>query len=495
MRREKPVDCAERFRRWQDAGWSLIVPSARSYRCCLTLIGIPAQQQLQIRGALESVLAKREEFTVRSANRIAELRYPAGSFHAVVIAVGSARSATVDDVDAVRQVARLGGRVLLLDPEESAPLGSLSLDDLIQRISPGDVFNVGRFVGSYFSEARALRDIETARARRDRICIKIDKKSGILWSLSYIAAGFHALHGFGVALNIEFFHIIMMNPYLAGFATLFGFFFVAHSIGIMLRHTSVRRIFGQKLRGDFYAPVGFFTLVSGLTIYSISRLDVALLEVLICSALAVAAYAFCNYAYRIHLECTSLSDLQTKIGDPEQRRELFTHTGRLKFHPSSLPFFSCKSRSCFISYARDSVWSARISRKIEELLSGRGLTVFVDHTSMEGGASWRMSLMRGISECGWFLAIIDESKPHTDWVLAESAVAAVLRKYLWKPNIILVLEDVTLFDRLKSSPFAALYSDVFAGAGLGVAVLGIGNGEHTELIPKIMSDKPRLSVF
>jgi hypothetical protein len=495
MRREKPVDCAERFRRWQDAVWSLIVPSARSYRCCLTFIGVPAQQQLQIQGALENLLAKHVEFAVRSASRIADLRYPAGSFHAVVIAVTSARSATVDDVDAVRQVARLGGRVLLLDPDETAPLGSLSLDDLIQRISPGDTVNVGRFVGSYFIEARALRDFETTRAMRDRVCIKVDRKSGILWSLSYVAAALHALHALGLAFDINSLHAMMTNPYLAGFGTLFGCFFIAHSLGIMLRHVSVRRVFGHKLRGDFYAPASFFTLVSGLTVYSISRSDVPLLEVLICLALAVAAYAFCNYAYRIHLECTSLSDLQAKIGNPAKRGELFTETAGLKFHPTSLPFFSCRSRSCFISYARDSVWSARISRKIEELLSGRGMRVFVDHTSMQGGASWRMSLLRGISECGWFLVIIDESKPHTYWILAESAVAAVLRKYLWKPNIILILEDFTLFDRLRSTPFEALYSDVFTGGGLGVAVLGIGDGEYAEQIPKIMSDKPRLSVF
>ena len=106
-----------------------------------------------------------------------------------------------------------------------------------------------------------------------------------------------------------------------------------------------------------------------------------------------------------------------------------------------------------------------------------------------------MSLLREISECGWFLVIIDESKPHTDWILAESAVAAVLRKYLWKPNIILVLEDVTLFDGLRSGPFGDLFSDAFAGTGLGVAVLGIGDGEHAELIPKIISGKPRFSVF
>ena len=262
----------------------MIVPSARSYRCCLTFIGVPAQQQLQIRGALENLLTKHMEFAVRSANRIANRVIPAGAFHAVVIAVASVRSATVDDIDAVRQVARLGGRVLLLDPEETAPLGSLSLDDLIQRISPSDVINVGRFVGSSFSEARTLRDFGTTRAMRDQICIKVDRKSGTLWSLSYVAAALHALHAFGLAFNMNFLHVMLANPYLAGFGTLFGCFFVVHSLGITLRHAAVRRFFGHKLRGDFYAPAGVFTLVSGLTMYSIFHSEVALLEVLFFSS-------------------------------------------------------------------------------------------------------------------------------------------------------------------------------------------------------------------
>lgn len=173
----------------------------------------------------------------------------------------------------------------------------------------------------------------------------------------------------------------------------------------------------------------------------------------------------------------------------------FVGMGNEKFAMLGLPLISRVPRKIFISYTHQSRWSSDMADQTARFLRDDGMDVFLDKNSIPGGSLWKMYLLRGASECEWFFVIGDEQISPSNWVLAESAYVSILRKAIWKPRVVLVVWDVRLVTSLLNASLGMLHRDVRLGFGIGSAVLGIGEGEFTNDISRIIQDVGPLSVF
>jgi hypothetical protein len=115
----------------------------------------------------------------------------------------------------------------------------------------------------------------------------------------------------------------------------------------------------------------------------------------------------------------------------------------------------------FISYMHGSQWSSETAALAHQWASGHGFEVFLDLSTIPSGTLWRQSLLRAISECGFFVGVIDGDAAATEWVLAESAYAASLRMSIGKPRILLVVRNVQRIAQDQQNPFHVTYLDVF----------------------------------
>ena len=66
-----------------------------------------------------------------------------------------------------------------------------------------------------------------------------------------------------------------------------------------------------------------------------------------------------------------------------------------------------------------------------------------------------------LSECGCFIAVLDAVPAVTEWVLAESAYAAMLRKSIGKPRILLIVRNAEELVTLRRGPSGTLFMDLF----------------------------------
>jgi hypothetical protein len=137
-----------------------------------------------------------------------------------------------------------------------------------------------------------------------------------------------------------------------------------------------------------------------------------------------------------------------------------------------------------------SKWSCETAALIHRWTAERGFDVFLDQSSIASGSLWRQLLLRATSECGWFIAVLDGEMDPTDWVLAESAYAVLLRKIIGKPRILMVVRNAAQLARLRRSAFGVLYADVFhlpPERCFGASILVLGQDELTdELIFRAM---------
>jgi hypothetical protein len=90
-------------------------------------------------------------------------------------------------------------------------------------------------------------------------------------------------------------------------------------------------------------------------------------------------------------------------------------------------------------------------------------------------------LLRSLSECGLFVAVIDGDALMTEWVLAESTYAALLRKSVGKPRIILIVQNVQRIVEDKQNPINSIYLDVFKHSPahfMGATILSVDCDRH-----------------
>jgi hypothetical protein len=217
----------------------------------------------------------------------------------------------------------------------------------------------------------------------------------------------------------------------------------------------------KRLNLGFALCAGAFGVASAAMACSIAATDGAVSRILVSAVLAVGAYLLYMYARRIRAECASLSQLQAAMADSRRRIEMLNRIGRQPFASGAFSLFPIRSRSVFISYMHGSPWSLETAALAHQWASEHGLEVFLDRSTIPSGSLWRQYLIRAISECGFFVAVLDGDAAVTEWVLAESAYAALLRKSIGKPRILLVIRNGERVAKVEQNPFRVIYLDVF----------------------------------
>jgi len=315
------------------------------------------------------------------------------------------------------------------------------LDDFIQRSHAHGYAAIAEEIITFFRQEDSLNRLSTSLAFRDMTCLVTYKILKHLWPVSYLFAALHilnaatALGGLGPWLGEYASH------YVVPASTFFGVFFIAHCIFVVVRNWLFGARIARKLNLAFAWGAAGFGTTAAATAYSIAVTDQSSSRIFASAILAVTAYGFYMYARRIRGECTSLSQIKVTMADSERRDHVLSNIGVQRFGHSAFTLFPSRRRSLFISYMHDSQWSSEAAVLAHQWASKDGLEAFLDQSTIPSGSLWRQDLLRAVSECGFFVALIDSDAAITEWVLAESAYAALLRKSIGKPRILLVVRN------------------------------------------------------
>ena len=418
-------------------------------------------------------------FAIRHKARPVASSFPLAAVHAIVFTPNSLARATAADVDVIRSAMKPGTcRVYLLVPNGiPPPTGGSPLEDFVQRTNAYGVDAVAEHIIAFFRDADDLNRRSTLFALRDVTFLGAYRVLTVLWPLSYVLAIFHIINALAVLAGRGPWPSTLASRYVVPGATFLGAFFIVHCVFVILRNALFATRIVKRPSSGFALRAGALGLAAAATARSIAALDGSPLRVIVSMVLAAGAYLLYMYARRIRAECASLSQLQTAIADPRRRTELLNSIGRQPLTSGAFPFLPCRSRSLFVSYMHGSVWSSQTADFIQRITARVGFHVWMDQSSIPSGSLWRQYLLQALSECGFFIAVLDSHAAATEWVLAESAYAALLRKSIGKPRILLVVRNAEGLSRLQKGPFGVIYRDVFQlpselCRGAGILVVG-----------------------
>lgn len=428
----------------------------------VTLAGFNAAESADMENKLRQA-GNASRYAVRTVESISGTAFPPQIVHAIVFTPAGLARVIPADEQVIRSATALGTcRLYLASPSGGLEAGPGSrLDDFIQRTSRHDLPAVAEEIVGFFHEADALNRCSTQRALRDMACLKALPLLKLLWPVCYVFGFLHVLNAIAININHKPWLTLLAEPRLIYASTFFGAFFIVHCGFTVLRNFLFGLMIAGCLDGRFAFGAACFGLTAAGTARSVLGMDQNVGRIAISVMLAIGAYAFYMHARRVRSECTSLSQLQARIADPQQRTALLDIIGRQRFSSACFPIRAFKSRSIFISYMHGSKWSSDTATLVHGWASEHGLEVFHDRSAIPSGALWRRSLLQSISECGIFVAVLDGNAMATEWVLAESAYAALLRKSIGKPRILLVIRNVQALARDQQSPFQLIYRDVF----------------------------------
>ena len=223
------------------------------------------------------------------------------------------------------------------------------------------------------------------------------------------------------------------------------------------------------------------------------------------------------YSFRIRAECSSLSEMHSLNSDLHKREDFATSIGCIPFPTGAFPLIANTTGVFFISYMHKSMWASNLATELEKQFdelnklfsiknsqkksTANKYETFLDRSSIPPAGLWRRYLLRAISECTYFVAFLDDQYLDLEWVFAESAYAAMLRKNVAKPIILLVFKSQESMFKIKNSAYGDLYKDIFEipenfqlGAGiliaenekplLGVVIQALEKIRPMQLLPK-----------
>lgn len=368
------------------------------------------------------------------------------------------------------------------------------LDDFIQRTGTDSIPELTRNILAFFEQADAMNRVSVRRAFRDTLAKALYPLLGLLWPFAYVCVFTLIAHLIltlvGTPVAISTLHQQAVVAVLCAGAG----FFLTHAFHVTFRNIAfavcvVRRI---PPCGFFLPPLGLVAASTAI-IWSCGLLGCAWqLPIWIASSAVLhALYLSCR---RIRAELASISRIQSLLDANGPHSGELLDIGSVRVSTSAFPVFAHESRDVFISYMHRSVWSVLTASRIHEQLKEAGHPVFFDRTTIEPGGPWRTSLMRGLSECGLFIAVLDDDEAAaTAWVLSESIYAATLRKTIGKPRILLVIRGPSGTERLARGRFGRVYRDLFTrpeaqrpGTRIVVAPpTGLPQGELLEAIASL----------
>lgn len=429
---------------------------------CVTLIGFTPAESDNMEGALR-LAGGSTRFDIKRVKTASSASLPLRVIHAIVFTPTGLMQATAADEKAIRAATKPGTcRVYLSAAPGAVPSpGESRLDDFIQRTPTHGSAAIAKEVIAFFREADDLNRRSTPLAFRDMACLGAHRILKFLWPVSYLFAALHVLNTATVLSGHGPWLGMLAGQYVVPASTFFGAFFIVHGIFVVVRNWLFGARIVKKLNLGFALGAAGYGLATAATACSIAAVDQNVSQISFSAIFAVGAYLFYMYARRIRAECTSLSQLQATMADTRRRIETLNTIGRQPFAHSAFPLLPFRSRSMFISYMHGSQWSSETAALAHQWASDHGLEVFLDRSTIPSGTLWRQSLLRAISECGFFVGVIDGNATATEWVLAESAYAALLRKDIGKPRILLLVRNTQRIAQDQQNPFHLTYLDVF----------------------------------
>jgi hypothetical protein len=429
---------------------------------CVTFIGCTDAELMAVETALGTARGSLT-YATRSVPSVAASSFLRIQVHAVVLTPASLARATNEDTEIIRAASALGTcRIYLVAFDKSVGKADTSpFDDFIQRSSDHSVNTIAQQIIGFFHEADALNRYSTHRGVRDAACLWIYPILAFLWNFSYVIGALHILNTLMHVKGHELWPSVHVHSAARLVANFFGAFFIITSATAIFRNAlySVRVM--KHLSLELLLWAGFFGLAATATAYSIAGFGDSALRILAPSALAVVAYSSYVYCRRVRAECTSLSELRTAMDDNQRRTTIVDRVGKAPLGSNAYPFFSFRSKSLFISYAPASEWSRTTADSIRLSTGRNGFDVFLDQSSIPSGSLWRQALLRSLSECGLFITVLDNQSAASGWVLAECVYAAMLRKSIGKPHILVIVPSTEQLDLLRRGPFGVLFRDLF----------------------------------
>lgn len=429
---------------------------------CITLINLALKEELDFKDRV-SYPNKSSGITIRSVKKVSDVTYPDSVIHAIVLGRQGLLLLKTEDENILRSASESGTcRIYTLI--QDAPLHSdinFRFDDFIQRTAQNSPESIIQEIISFFREADLLNRQSTLFALRDKLCLIAYKILRILWPASYIATAFLLLNAVSSFIGYRIDQSFLFFENLIKPLTFLGIFFIIHSIITISRNWLSGLHYTRKFGFEFVIGVLAYIMAIAVTAYSIWIIEQDLLVLCILLIMNIGLYSFYMYSRRIRAELTSISFLQTEMTEKSLQQKTLENIGNAPFSPSSFPLLPFRSKTLFISYMHSSVWSSETAEITHKWASEIGYRVFLDRSTIPSGTLWRKHLLKSLSQCTYFLAVIDGNAEATAWVLAESAYAALLRKNIGKPRILLLIKDAQKISQDKQNPFYLNYRDLF----------------------------------
>lgn len=427
--------------------------SARPFR--ITCLGCRREDIAAITQAVQEAGHGLEVDLVEAPGITAEA-FPKPVVHAVVLSPASLGVGGSDEERFIRTATSWGTFRLYLLGEP--PLEGSRWDDFVQRTPAQDATRLAHTILGFFHQADAMNRLGLVRGLRDLACLGLYLPLGLLWSFSYICVG-SLLAGAGLqAAGHPSLWEMLGHPVIATVLSGGVAFFLAHFFTTALRNFALVVFVARRMptAGFFLPLVAWGTFAAG-ALWAGHRLGYDG-QIALGFGPALGLLALYHYCRRIRAELSSITQIQRLLeANAPQAGELLD-IGRDPIPSWAIPLRAHRAQVVFISYMHRSDWSVRTAGECHAHLTAAGHPVFFDRSTIEPGSLWRMQLIRGLSECGLFVAVLDGEAVATAWVLSESVHAATLRKNVGKPRILLVIRDPS---RLARGPFGRIYHDVF----------------------------------
>lgn len=429
---------------------------------CITLINLSSKEEADFNQSITS-FNKIIRLTIRSEKKVSDAIYSESVVHAIVFNHESLNLITNEDENIIRSASKSGTCRIYLLAQNGSILSyeNSRLDDFIQRTSQHSIETITQEILSFFREADQLNHRSTLFAFRDLFCLSAYKIFKILWPISYIATAILILNTIDIIAGFKLTQGLLALEYVIPIFIFFGIFFIVHGIITIMQNWLFGLHFARKFNFEFAIGVLSFLIAITATSYSILIIEHDLLHLSAFLMINVGLHLFYIYARRIRAELTSISGLQTKMTQKAHQIETLKNIGKEPFEPSAFPLFLFRKKSLFISYMHSSKWSSDNAALAHNWASANGYKVFLDRSTIPSGTLWCKYLLQSVSECVFFVAIIDGDAVATEWVLAESAYAALLRKNVGKPRILLVIRNLQKISQDKQNPFHLNYLDLF----------------------------------
>ena len=361
-------------------------------------------------------------------------------------------------------------------------------------------------VTKYLKEDNKTSRKETFLAFRDHICKNSYEILKRVWDFSFIPVILFVIYAIYNLLygNSPTWMSFLSNKYVVVISTFMALFLSM----VIIKKSIIGILITREIKFNFLIGLLYNTLAVLLIFYSSYKLQTSFLMFWLTLGFAFFSYYFFIYCSKIRVELSSLREIHSHIQDSNKKQKLIDKIASNHMELEFFPMIANKSGLVFISNMHKSDWSFNSAKQLYEeftnlnelfIKQSSKYKVFLDRQSILWGSTWRQHLLRGISECTYFVALLDkdyaglsDDKPFAEWVLVESVYANLLRKSIAKPMILLVFKSQESMDEMKEkSVYGRLYPDAFSHeSSIGVGTCIIENVTLNKIIYELEKINP-----